>query len=192
MPPSISPQTLISSIDDDFHVEEDFHVENSSEHKPEQTRSVTSLKNASDVTEELCWPDRPSTPIPWAGASSVCPERSCDIWCCHTWQSASSASTSQPASTAQSANCDQSLYQSSWSSYSGDVTNTAAATTTSTTTTTSTLTPSSYSICGTGTSTSSVYLQDSISEKHYSCGQSSLFGELQSVVFNSLIASLET
>lgn len=36
-----------------------------------------------------------------------------------------------------------------------------------------------------------VYNSDK-SDKHYSCGQSSLFGELQSVVFNSLIASLET
>ena len=49
------------------------------------------------------------------------------------------------------------------------------------------------------TSTSSLYLtndssntSNSDSGKHISCGQSSLFGELQSVVFNSLIASLET
>jgi hypothetical protein len=79
----------------------------------------------------------------------------------------------------------------SWSSYSHSDIVSSSPSSTSSTTATTTLTPTSYSVCNGGNSSS--YLADkSLSDKHYSCGQSSLFGELQSVVFNSLIASLET
>ena len=64
-----------------------------------------------------------------------------------------------------------------------------SSTTSASTTTSTSFTPSSYSICG---GTASYLCDKNLSDKHYSCGQSSLFGELQSVVFNSLIASLET
>ena len=184
MPPSITPPTMIGSIDDDDLTS-----------YPIELREKSCLK---DNNGELCWPDRPSTPIPWSSPSTTttsCPERSCDIWCCHPWSAATlTPAVSSTTTTASSSNCDSSssYMSSSWSSYSSSsdlVSSSSSSPSTSSTTTPST--PSSYSVCSSSSSTS--YLPDkSISEKHFSCGQSSLFGELQSVVFNSLIASLET
>ena len=175
MPPSITPPTMIAGIDED-----DLTA------YPVDICKDTSDNSAKDASaSEMCWPARPSTPIPWASSTTVtsCPERSCDIWCCHPWPSTTLTPIASPttttattsATTSSSYNCDSnnSFISSSWSSYSS-TSNSSPATSATTTTT---LTPSSYSVCG---------------EKHYSCGQSSLFGELQSVVFNSLIASLET
>lgn len=186
MPPSITPPTMIGSIDDDDLTS-----------YPIELREKSCLK---DNNGELCWPDRPSTPIPWSSSSTTttsCPERSCDIWCCHPWSAATltPAASSTTTTAASSSNCDSSssYMSSSWSSYNSSsdlvISNSSSSSSTSSLTTTST--PSSYSVCSSSSSTS--YLPDkSISEKHFSCGQSSLFGELQSVVFNSLIASLET
>ncbi len=70
-------------------------------------------------------------------------------------------------------------------------TTTTATTAASTTTTWAPPTTTTISSCQPSTSTSSPSANDS-SNKRYSCGQSTLFGELQTVVFNSLIASLES
>lgn len=167
-------------------------------------------KSNLEAKEELAWPERPSTPIPWntgtGNSSSMCPQKSCDIWCCHMWatgqssgpaESPTNLTTSASSSNTAFSNCHPTQFGQVWSSsnhQSYSLSIPSAVTTSTSTTTTATTEASSQSItiqqCS--PSASSVYLQDQKSEKHYTCGQSSLFGELQSVVFNSLLASLET
>jgi hypothetical protein len=178
-----SPPSMIGCID-----EEMFGLE---------TVECPPQKSNLEAKEELAWPERPATPIPWntaaGNSSSMCPQKSCDIWCCHMWatgrssgpaESPTNLTTSVAASTSAFSHCHPTQLAQVWPSSNHQSYSLSAVTTSTSATTmaTSEATPSS----------STVYLQDQKSEKHFTCGQSSLFGELQSVVFNSLLASLET
>lgn len=195
MQPTLDPPpAMIGNIDEEMYA---------LDHKPDL-----------EAKEELAWPERPSTPIPWnsgtGNSSSMCPQKSCDIWCCHMWATGRSSSpggsptnlsTTVSSLTSAFSNCHPTQLGQAWPSsnhqsynlaISSDKILTPTSTTTTTTTETSAQSVAIQHCSQTLASSSPMYLQDQKSEKHYTCGQTSLLGELQSLVFNSRLASLET
>lgn len=203
-PPSMAPPpTLIDNLDDD---ELPVPLPLRTREEAKSTWTVTASSNNS-------WPDRPATPIPWvqekpSTSSEVSCASNCDMWSTNVtdWTvSTTTAATSTRCSTTSSSSSSDNNWQ-AWPSYTPSSSDTTNNTTTTTNNwvpnpeftpnislPTSSATASSSTNCTTD-SKGHLYLPDkaSLSDKCYSCGQSSLFGELQSVVFNSLIASLET